>query len=1365
MEPPRTSASRVKNGHKRRWWHFLIGVMVGGGLVVALLFIPPVQGWLLKRFISTQPGWQLDFARFFAGPTGVEAEGINFSMPGIEARTEPLRVQIAPTQLLRSRQLRIEKVEAQKVRLVITPEKFAVTSPTPGTPFAGLLPLLQLPLSWAVDHVDLDGQIALNEGGASVAVGDFKIQGGGLEPGQRGEFAYELSFNSTLLPIAPDNHVRSHGTIQITQTGTHGIARIELRGELTPPAYGALRLPTGKIHLIIDTEMSAETYQTELDFGDAGQFAFSGHIDAGAGKLLGEIEWTLRDSLLASLADTPLPALTADGSGEVVLDLESIDFTAALKGRFTGQEWRRYMPELAPVPAFTGDWRAALKRTHDALRLESFALQTQSAAAPTVITLQLDAPVNLLALPATPIATFTLRDLPVDWANPWLESSELALHNATFGGRWSVALDDALTAHLQSLDDARATGIQITGAPVSTVDISFPSSATINAETFSMQTVSLQLGTGARDNLTGEFRLDYAIATEAATISTQLRGSLPTVFGDTATSPTIRLDTQFIQQGDALRLERLKLDLLNPATAAATFSAVLQHPLTLDMNTWWPTDTPTTPTELLQIQFAGLTLDWLGDPVLAGEIAGGASTLSSTPEGKLQFTTTTPWQTRGLRFGNPSDSPLDAALSVQPNALLDAATKQIQAALTLGADLPNLPHSATTFGPLHAELKLNARNEGNTLAIVDAFDFRLTQSAGARELLSLQADYPFIAGQSNSGTAVLSTLAPLKLKLAELPLAWMQPWADGLQLSGTLAPTEFLIASDKTRVQLRPTRPLALSNVSVSREGQKMLHAVDFACYPGLDLTLICKLEPKFELGFEGVARLDDGTVKIAGQPTLDLDVALRFLGDDTKVLPSGIELTSRAKLAAWHQLNWLSQQGLPGNGTLVTRINGDLLGVEPVAFWTRLEGVKTANGDGLVAPLEMVAHGKVDGLKRSVTGDFNVVLDTQPRRSDAAFRATLDLREADLHIDSALTSRYLDVAAAMNLVDAFTANTQPTGTPASKTTALASTENTSLGMPFWSVLRGAFDLDIGTLEFAPYRIDQVTGRLTLEEARAALSNLHGEMFAGTWSGAAQIDYVPNDAQGDHHLTGDFRIKQFQSARVVQTVFPDNDLASLDALINVRAAVNSSGNRLPEMLNRAAVQFEIDGTQGTVRLKVPKQDLIATAAVFGGTILLSPELRALGRLLRKFSEMPVETLHINGARNRNGGITLDEFRFESPQARLLGRGQIVADLETPLMQRPLMLSLDLAAKDETAVILGGMKLLRKETDAAGFRALKTPLVLRGAAGEPDTQPLYDMLARAVSGSKGTWGFLMRKVQAEVLKAQPPAPRQTAAATP
>jgi hypothetical protein len=41
--------------------------------------------------------------------------------------------------------------------------------------------------------------------------------------------------------------------------------------------------------------------------------------------------------------------------------------------------------------------------------------------------------------------------------------------------------------------------------------------------------------------------------------------------------------------------------------------------------------------------------------------------------------------------------------------------------------------------------------------------------------------------------------------------------------------------------------------------------------------------------------------------------------------------------------------------------------------------------------------------------------------------------------------------------------------------------------------------------------------------------------------------------------------------------------------------------------------------------------------------------------------------------------------------------------------------------------------------------------VKGEVGRPDASPLYDLLAKGVLGSRGTWGLIMRKVQQEVEK--------------
>ena len=151
-------------------------------------------------------------------------------------------------------------------------------------------------------------------------------------------------------------------------------------------------------------------------------------------------------------------------------------------------------------------------------------------------------------------------------------------------------------------------------------------------------------------------------------------------------------------------------------------------------------------------------------------------------------------------------------------------------------------------------------------------------------------------------------------------------------------------------------------------------------------------------------------------------------------------------------------------------------------------------------------------------------------------------------------------------------------------------------------------------------------------------------------------------------------------------------------------------------------------------------------------------------LLKKFAEMPVDTVHVTGQRTADGEVALQELLIQSPQARLQAHGRIVAG-DAPLMERPLEMSFDLAAKDDTAVILSGMHLLRWKPDDTGYRPMKEPFIIGGKAGQPDTRPFYDLLAKAVVGSSGTWGILMRKVQDEVKKPKPPPPKKAAVPLP
>lgn len=1385
-------------------------MLVGVLLIACLLLAPPVQGWIVKRLIATQPGWRLDFQKLGISPGGVEALGLDFSMPGVSAKSEPIAVRIAPLRLLSQRELRIEHVEAQKLNLIITPAQLASSSSS-STPFEGALSLLQSPLSWAIDTVQINGQITVDDAGESLVIGEFHVQGGGLSAGQPGTFTYDLSVNSAVLPLGPDNKIHSTGTMQLTQTKDNGIARVVIEGEVTLPHYGPLVLPVGKLAITFATTPTGETYHAKLSFGDAGEFIFDGKLDAAKSILTGRATGRADRSLIVNLAPDKLPDVTLSGAVDIVFNPNTSDLEATISGDLEAGDWGNYLPEFAVVDSFNGRLTAEVARRGGKLLVNQLDATLNGVTTPASARVTLTQPVDPLALPSTPLATVELTHWPVAWANPWMEDSDAAFAAGEFTGRWSAALVDENVLQLRTLQPATLTSLNVTAEnlpPLPVFDFSFSPQLDLSAEQVVAVIDDFTATTAERDRLTARLRATLAIDSGDLETTGELRGDLPSVLSGADQPLPFVLDAHWdaALTGDELLVRTFEFNARRDADANPGFSVQLLRPLAANLEKLTAAASTSDAGDWLRVRFDELPLDWvthwldhlMPGYAFAGTFTGGESVLRPAADDGFEFTTIAPWRIGGTSLSIGGKEMLRGDLAFSPTvtakgglytarldelSLSDPAGNTLtgrifseatlaenrgRVVLDLTADLPALPYSEDTFGALTATLQAEAHNEYDTIAAMDALELRVRR--GEDELFSVIAPEPFVFGLSKSHMFNLSTITPLRIKTGEIPLAWLRPFTERMEFEGALQPAEFLFASSLTHFQLRPLKPVQVSGLSV-REGEKeLVRDTELSFYPGLDLTFVMVTLPEFQMVYSGTAHVTDGTLHVQNQPAGNVDLALTFLGNDQTALPKSIELSTRAELAPLATIPALQEQGLPARGTLVARINGDLLGAAPLEAWARLEGISSADGQRILAPLEITTHGKVTATDvRRFDTDVSVWIGTTPHPTDAHFEASLDLQDINLHFASAFRSQFIDAVEMLAYAEAFqrTADSTPNADSPVVESNVAPKSNPpskQLGTPFWSVVRGHFDLDIGAVQYAPYRIDGVKGRLDVGERELVLSQLNGEMFAGRWGGTLRVDYDGENKTADHQLTGDFHIHQFESARVVQTVFP-NQVASVDAQINVNAAITSQGNSLFDLIDRAEGSFTVEGAQGVMRLTVPKQDMMATAVVFGGTVLLSPELRALGRLLRQFSEMPLEQLRISGQRAADGTVSLNEFRFDSPQARLLGHGRIPSVAGEPLMNRPLELSLELAAKDEVAVILGGMSLLEKKPRDDGYRSLKEKFVIGGKAGDPDTKPLYDLLAKAVSGSKGTWGFLMRKVQAQIEKMKTPPAKKTAALNP
>lgn len=1325
----------------RRWLRILLWAALAGSATLAaltaVLRVPAVQTWLAKRIVATQPGWSLEAERIDLGPGGLDARGVDFSMPGLVAKSEPISVRVRPGRLLR-REFAVEQVSVDKLVIEITPAKLSSSSSASG-PFSGVLELLQAPLAWTVAKTDIKARVDVRDEGKTVASGDLTLSGGNLSAATLGVFSYTLSAASALLPASPDNVIRSEGTLRIVQDpARNGVARIELDGDLRLPGYGAFTPPPGRLSLVLEHTPAGERYRAVVDFGDEARLTILSGFNP-KDKYTGfDVRISAKPAFLARLD----PRLASFGGWQARL-ISSLDINAP-----------------RPLPRDT-----SLVVTNDASPFRFTLTQQGEARA----------------------ARAEFSGLPLAWSAPFLEGTGLKLSgDGSAAGAWNAVLDERsgkITASPASpLVIGPVSPVAPGLPPILPLTFTLGPSLELSKDKIAVSVPDFIAATGQGDRVEAAFTAERSLADSRTHAAGSLSGALPTLLaGPDRPLPFLvaaRWDAALAADG-SVGVDALEFSARPSASASPFVSLALKQPLGLGASPSVASIKADPSRDLLLLSVKNLPLAWLSRWIpgvaVAGTWTSGESALRHADGGGFAFVPRAPWTFSALEFAPDGKTVFAGDADIEPEftwspelwsarlrsfsvsetagnrASGDAsfdwkpAAKAFAASLNLDAKLPSLPHAAGTFGALDVSLKAKAATVEGKVAQMETLALSVRNAAGP--LLTLATTQPFLFVNKPNGETIFSSYGPLRLQTAPLPLAWAKPWLPpGMEVSGTLGATDLIIHAEPQKFRLRPLTPLVVEHLTVVQNGADTVRDARVSFYPGADVQLLHQLEPSFQIVFQGRVHATEGSLDIGKKRAADFEASIGFIGNDEQTLPQSVDLLTRAELGVLDPRR---------SGSLVARLNGAMLGGEPLDFWARLDDIPG------VPPLEVSAHGNVDGRKREAGFDVGIRYLTTPVESDAAFRVTLALDSDTLTFDSALRGKFMDVTAALALVEALDPDapaapavakpaTPPPATPAAVEPKKPVARMARLGKPFWSVLRGHFDLELGAVQFAPYRIERVGGRLDVAEKRLTLSDLTGTMFSGKWSGGLAIDYAGDDPVSDHRLSGAFRIEQFETARVVQTVFP-NEFGSFDARINLDARLRSDGNGLWELLNRAEGDFTIEGRDGVARLTHPAAGTAATVLVLGGAVTFSPELRALGRLLRKFAEMPVDTLRVSGARDAAGNISLDEFLLVSPQARLAGRGSVPAEEGVALAGRRIDLALELFARDEIGVILGNMKLLDKKPGADGYRRMTQPVRLGGEVGRPDASPLYDLLARAATGSRGTWGLIMRKVRREVEK--------------
>jgi len=1324
-------------------WVFL-GALLGAGLTLVLLLLPPVQAWLLRRVLAAQADTTVDFSRVALGPGGAEAADVHLRLPNLTVEARALRLALSPWQLLSRRRLAIADLQARQLDI----RTAAGGAPSASTPFAGLLAGIQAPLAWACANAEADGFVTLDQPGAAPIRASFELKGRDLDMERPGRLAFLLSTTSELVP-GFSGEWRLGGTIDFTPAADGGVAGLRIEGIGEPAASAGWWLPRTKILFTVARTPAGEDYHLTLE-PEGGDAALT--LDAAYTSKDGLIagNWHARGgSALAGrvLKRTDLPVLTTDTMGRFTLDPLTGKAEATVNGTFAGTGWERFMPELAQIGRITGSHTAGLSRHGSVWQLDRLEAGARSDGSQAGLTFTLARPVTLPPGgddDPSPWGRLTLEKIPLGWTAPVLGVARIKDGEA--GGTWAVSSPDPATLRFTPLTPFASTPFTVEDATLPALPalrLSGEARLDLTATTARLRIEPAALASEKGDRMEGLVESTADLDRYTAVLEARGTARLPTWLG-AAQAPVLhgRL-TADLREFDAT-VTGLRIAARDEGDGDDTFVAEALAPFRFDYERPEAIEFPEG--NLARLTAQGLRLDWatplLPGFSLAGRLAGGESVLRREGPG-LAVATPRPWEVRGLSVvqgGLPLLLAPSFTFAPEGHVQLGAdwVPGDFAGTLALGGELGEIFRLRDPDGTLTANGAATVLRTGGRLE-VKSFQLTARRNDGT-PLVTVESLRPLTLGTKAKDNAIDQAADTLRVRTSAVPLTWLQPLLpEGSTVSGVLEPVEFVAKVDLPNLFLTPARPLAIH-----------VAALDDATGPQLrDLRL--ELSPTvIVMGNLASLVVENGRVLVSGREAGTAGFAAMYF-------MSNLQIPISASLDMSGQVGLLRLQ--PGAGTLPLPATGkarlllehDLIGSKEPTLTFLLEEVQSPDSGGPLprfgARLTRLKRGETDTQDR-IRLDFQY--QTEPAWSAFTAEFGIGMNQGRAEINTTLKGDFFDAGRFLQLVEACTpATTEAAAPPRAKETPVPAAETAPAGA-FWQTLLGRFDLEFGQVVYGDYRIENLTGEFLVNEEALDLRRLSGRMFDGAWRGRLRLGYEEAQPERPYLLSGGFAIEGFSAERIVQAAYP-NEIGSFSGRLHFESTLHAQGANPRQLLADSTSAFSFRSESGRLRLQVPHSNLASAALLVGGAITFSPELRAMGRLITQFSDLPVDELSARGRSEPGGALVLDELRVSTPQLRFSARGTVPARSDLGLAARPFELPLTLTVRDEMAVILRGMKLIDKKPDADGFFAMTRRPVLRGTLGEPDTTEFYDVLAQAVAGSSGTFGFLMKKVQQEATK--------------
>lgn len=602
----------------------------------------------------------------------------------------------------------------------------------------------------------------------------------------------------------------------------------------------------------------------------------------------------------------------------------------------------------------------------------------------------------------------------------------------------------------------------------------------------------------------------------------------------------------------------------------------------------------------------------------------------------------------------------------------------------------------------------------------------------------------------------------VSIALEGVPLAWAQPFLDGMKIEGGDVRGSFLVRAAEGGYSIRPQVPLTLSPFSLAKDGKLLLRQVGLTVSAGADVTPGAWQADISELvAREGATTLVSLAVKAgqAGGAAQPMKATGRLSVD----LPAVLSQPAASGSAV------LSRGTLRGDFTASLGATQELAG--QLVFSDLIAGAEEKFPRVTV---DVRADVRADG---SFAARAPVLVEKEGRKSDLMIAASGKPEKEGIAVDAqvASTRLHLDDVKILGAPFALVAPAEPVKAPQSGPVPPDKE-------PLWKGVSGKMTLSLSEVVYSPdLTVRDVSGTVRIGPAAVTIEALKAVLgTGGQVAVSGGVNFTPAVAK-PYSLKADIAVANLDSGTTLKALKPSDGLPLVEGTFDLTSKIAASGASLATLADMARGDVRISSKGGIFRplpssyldtfvsaknqlAKRSEQAgaLSALAGAIGARLptalggaaskaqQLVERMGELESILRLIAEVKFDQLTLDVGGDTNLDTVLRDLTVTAPELRFVGTGGLKYRPDVPLWKQALSLKLAGAARGKAAEVMKKGNLLGETVDSLGYVPLSMDVNIDGTAENPDTSRLVTALVDKVLGVQLQPGDVEKIRQGDVL---------------